>query len=56
MPAAAARLLPVPGPAPALSNDALGERITELSAHIQAATCRLLELIAEFDERCGWAD
>ena len=34
--------------------DALGERITELAAHLNAATCHLLELIAEFDEREGW--
>jgi hypothetical protein len=28
--------------------------ITELAAHIHAATYRLLELIREFDEREGW--
>jgi len=28
--------------------------ITELAAHIHAATYRLLELISEFDEREGW--
>jgi hypothetical protein len=28
--------------------------ITELAAHIQAGTCRWLELIAEFDRREGW--
>ena len=28
--------------------------ITELAAHIHAATFRLLELIREFDEREGW--
>ncbi len=39
-----------------LCNDALSDQITELSAHIQAATCRLLQLIAEFDARRGWAD
>ena len=36
---------------------ALGEiesEITELAAHIHAATFRLLELIREFDEREGW--
>ncbi len=29
--------------------------ITELSAHIYAATYRLLELIREYDECKGWA-
>ena len=32
----------------------LGEQIAELSAHIDAATYRLLVLIADFDDRCGW--
>ena len=36
--------------------DALGERIAELSAHIQAATYQLLVMIREFDERSGWND
>jgi hypothetical protein len=35
--------------------EALGEQIAELSAHIEAATYRLLCLIREFDERQGWA-
>ena len=34
---------------------ALGDRIAELSARIQAATWELLELIRWFDERNGWA-
>ena len=34
---------------------ALGDRIAELSARIQAATWELLELIRRFDERYGWA-
>ena len=33
---------------------ALGDRICELAAHLNAANCRLLELIAEFDAREGW--
>jgi 5-methylcytosine-specific restriction endonuclease McrA len=33
----------------------LGEEIAELSAHLEAATARLLELIREFDARQGWA-
>ena len=35
--------------------DRLGREITELAAHIHAATCRWLELVAEFDRRRGWA-
>lgn len=34
--------------------DRLGNEIAELSAHIQAATYRLLVLIREFDARGGW--
>jgi hypothetical protein len=34
--------------------ESLGERIAELSAHIQAATYQLLVMIREFDERSGW--
>ena len=34
--------------------DRLGDEIAELSAHIQAATFRLLVLIREFDARGGW--
>jgi hypothetical protein len=33
----------------------LGEEITELAAHIHAATFQLLELIREFDEQEGWS-
>jgi 5-methylcytosine-specific restriction endonuclease McrA len=32
----------------------LGDQIAELSAHLQAATARLLDLIREFDARGGW--
>src|SRR5437899_4285881 len=34
--------------------DRLGDEIAELSAHLEAATGRLLDLIREFDERGGW--
>jgi len=34
--------------------DRLGDKIAELSAHIEAATARLLDLIREFDAREGW--
>ena len=33
---------------------ALGDRICELAAHLNAANCRLLELIAQFDREEGW--
>ena len=36
--------------------DRLGDEIALLSAHIQAAMGRWLGLIAEFDERKGWAE
>jgi hypothetical protein len=34
--------------------DQLGDEIAELSAHLDAATARLLDLIREFDAREGW--
>jgi hypothetical protein len=34
--------------------DRLGDEIAELSAHLDAATARVLELIREFDTRGGW--
>ena len=34
--------------------DQLGNQIAELSAHLEAATARLLDLIREFDARAGW--
>ncbi|MEK7715117.1 MAG: DUF222 domain-containing protein, partial [candidate division NC10 bacterium] len=34
--------------------DQLGDEIAELSAHLDAATARLLDLIREFDARGGW--
>jgi len=37
-----------------LSLDRLGDEIAELSAHLEAATARLLDLIREFDARGGW--
>jgi hypothetical protein len=33
----------------------LGEEITQLAAHIHAATFQLLDLIREFDEQEGWS-
>src|SRR5437764_2511995 len=34
--------------------DRVGDEIAELSAHLDAATARLLDLIREFDARGGW--
>jgi hypothetical protein len=39
---------------PTAELDRLGDEIDELSAHIEAATARLLDLIREFDARGGW--
>src|SRR6266851_794064 len=39
---------------PAAQLDRLGDEIAELSAHLDAATARLLELIRAFDARGGW--
>src|SRR3989442_4645723 len=39
---------------PAGELDRLGDEIAELSAHIEAATAQVLDLIREFDARGGW--
>jgi hypothetical protein len=36
--------------------DRLGDEIAELSAHLDAATARLLVLLRDFDARGGWAN
>ena len=36
--------------------DRLGDAIAELSAHLEAASARLLDLIREFDARGGWGN
>src|SRR5881296_1750041 len=41
-------------PRSAVELDRLGDEIAELSAHLDAATARLLDLIREFDARGGW--
>ena len=41
-------------PMPSAELDRLGDEIAELSAHLEAATARLLTLIREFDARGGW--
>ncbi|HSC03307.1 MAG TPA: DUF222 domain-containing protein [Solirubrobacteraceae bacterium] len=45
-----------PEMAPVASLEALEREICELAAHIAVATCRWLELVAEFDDRGGWAE
>src|SRR4051795_5926974 len=39
-----------------LSLEQLENEITELAAHINAATCRWLRLVGELDRREGWLD
>ena len=46
---------PTPSPA-SVELDRLGDEIAELSAHLDAATARLLDLIREFDARGGWGN
>ena len=41
-------------PNPTAELDQLGDEIAELSAHLEAATARLLDLIRAFDARGGW--
>ncbi len=41
-------------PGPHADLDRLGDDIAELSAHLEAATARLLDLIRQFDARGGW--
>src|ERR1700675_1501645 len=41
---------------PVAELDRLGDEIAELSAHLEAASARLLELIREFDARGGWCN
>src|SRR5881296_2969755 len=46
----------VPTPAHIVELERLGDQIAELSAHLDAATARLLDLIREFDARGGWGN
>jgi hypothetical protein len=45
-----------PNPPHLAELDRLGDQIAALSAHLEAATARLLALIREFDAREGWAN
>src|SRR5574342_1437333 len=44
----------IPAPPAFADLDRLGDEIAVLSAHLDAATARLLDLIREFDARGGW--
>ena len=44
----------IPTPERTAALDRLGDEIAELSAHLEAATARLLDLIRDFDARGGW--
>lgn len=46
---------PTPGVSAGRRLATIEDEITELAAHLNAATYRLLGLIAEFDDRCGWS-
>ncbi len=43
-------------PSSAADLDRLGDEIATLSAHLDAATARLLTLLREFDARGGWGN
>ena len=45
-----------PTPERVAEQDRLGDEIAELSAHLEAAPARLLDLIREFDARGGWGN
>lgn len=47
---------PKPTPERVAELDRLGDAIAELSAHLEAASARLLDLIREFDARAGWGN
>jgi hypothetical protein len=44
----------IPTPERIAALDRLGDEIADLSAHLEAATARLLDLIRDFDARGGW--
>jgi hypothetical protein len=46
----------LPTPPHIVELERLGDEIAELSAHLDAATARLLDLIRDFDERGGWGN
>src|SRR4051794_1918873 len=46
---------PPPRPVPPVPLERLESQLCEVAGHLAAATCRFLVLLAEFDERRGWA-
>jgi HNH endonuclease len=46
---------PAPRPAGPVPLERLESQLCEVAGHLAAATCRFLVLLAEFDERRGWA-
>jgi len=46
----------VPTPTHIVELERLGDEIAELSAHLDAATAHLLDLIRDFDARGGWGN
>ena len=55
MPPTSAAIVPV-APQSVMPTERLESEITELAAHIHAATARWLLLVAEYDRRMGWAE
>src|SRR5262245_62212113 len=51
----AATIIPLPTPPDGLSLHDLESELLGLAGHIAAAECRFLQLLAEFDDRDGWA-
>ena len=47
--------VPLPTPLQAMHLDELESELLGLAGHIAAAECRFLQLLAEFDDRDGWA-
>jgi Domain of unknown function (DUF222) len=52
---AAAAVVPLPGPLEGMSTRDLESELLGLAGHIAAAECRFLHVLAEFDQRGGWA-
>jgi len=50
-----ATILSLPTPLPGMSTSDLESELLGLAGHIAAAECRFLQLLAEFDDRAGWA-
>ncbi|WP_345602783.1 hypothetical protein, partial [Pseudonocardia adelaidensis] len=51
----AAAIVSLPTPLQGMSIDDLESELLGLAGHIAAAQARFLQLVAEFDDRDGWA-